>query len=508
MKKLVLSCTIFLCFTCVERLEAEHWNQFRGPNGSGIATKSFNPPIKINNENIAWKTKIPEGLSSPVIFGKRIFLTSIRQDKLLTLCFDTQSGKILWERVAPQAPIEKVHATSSPAASTPLVDSEQIYVYFGSYGLLCYDHNGMQKWQIPIPTPKSRYGMSTSPISYKKTLILVIDNDENLPGSRLSKSKIIAFNKDDGTAKWTISRPHHRSGWSTPTIWNNGKNDELIVLGNERVRSYDPSTGTEKWFVGGFSRETIAVPVVGNGHVYISSAQLGGGADKQIDPDPFWKALSKFDTNDDEKVSRTEMIGDFTYPLRPELPLGHPGFGIPLPKEPNRRKERIDGILRWIDTNRDNAWTRDEFVNHMKFKRGRPLLLAIRSGGTGNVEESHVSWELNRSIPEIPSPVFYQNKIYLVRNGGIFAAIDAESGKQFYRERVSGSGQYSASPIVANKHLYLVSERGQVSVIEPGKTFSQIHKYDIGEPVFVTPAVDASSIYFRSDTHLWAFRKQ
>ena len=73
MKKLVLLCTIFLCFTCVERLEAEHWNQFRGPNGSGIATKSFNPPIKINNKNIAWKTKIPEGLSSPVIFGKRIF---------------------------------------------------------------------------------------------------------------------------------------------------------------------------------------------------------------------------------------------------------------------------------------------------------------------------------------------------------------------------------------------------------------------------------------------------
>ena len=108
MKKLVLPCTIFLCFTCIERLKAEHWNQFRGPNGSGIATKSFNPPIKINNENIAWKTKIPEGLSSPVIFGKRIFLTSIRQDKLLTLCFDTQSGKILWERVAPQAPIEKV----------------------------------------------------------------------------------------------------------------------------------------------------------------------------------------------------------------------------------------------------------------------------------------------------------------------------------------------------------------------------------------------------------------
>ena len=156
MKTLVLPFLFFLCFASIEKLEAEHWNQFRGPNGSGVATKNFNPPIKINNENIAWKTKIPEGLSSPVIFGKRIFLTGIRQNKLLTLCFDIQSGKILWEKIAPEAPIEKVHATSSPATSTPLVDSEQIYVYFGSYGLLCYDHNGTKKWGIPIRTPKSR----------------------------------------------------------------------------------------------------------------------------------------------------------------------------------------------------------------------------------------------------------------------------------------------------------------------------------------------------------------
>ena len=124
---------------------------------------------------------------------------------------------------------------------------------------------------------------------------------------------------------------------------------------------------------------------------------------------------------------------------------------------------------------------------------------------TGNVEESHVSWELNRSIPEIPSPLFYENIIYLVRNGGLLATVNANSGKQIYRERVSGSGQYSASPIVANKHIYLVSDRGQVSIVKPGKKFSQVHKYDIGEPVFVNPAVDKTKIYFRSNAHLWAF---
>ena len=52
MKTLVLPFLFFLCFASIEKLEAEHWNQFRGPNGSGVATKNFNPPIKINNEKV------------------------------------------------------------------------------------------------------------------------------------------------------------------------------------------------------------------------------------------------------------------------------------------------------------------------------------------------------------------------------------------------------------------------------------------------------------------------
>ena len=134
------------------------------------------------------------------------------------------------------------------------------------------------------------------------------------------------------------------------------------------------------------------------------------------------------------------------------------------------------------------------------------MLLAIKSGGKGNIEQSHVSWELNKSIPEIPSPIFYENIIYLVRNGGILAAIDAKTGEQFYRERVKGSGQYSASPVSANGHLFLVSNRGQVSIVKPGQAFKEIHNYDIGEPVFVTPAIDVDTIYFRGQKKLWAFR--
>ena len=113
---------------------------------------------------------------------------------------------------------------------------------------------------------------------------------------------------------------------------------------------------------------------------------------------------------------------------------------------------------------------------------------------------------LNKSIPEIPSPLFYRDIVYLVRNGGILAAIDSATGEQLYRERVSGSGQYSASPISANGHIFLVSNRGQVSTIKPGRKFEQIHSYEIGESVFVTPAIDSNTIYFRGQKKLWAFR--
>ena len=146
------------------------------------------------------------------------------------------------------------------------------------------------------------------------------------------------------------------------------------------------------------------------------------------------------------------------------------------------------------------------FINHMSFRRGRPILLALKPGGEGNIEKTHVSWELNKSIPEIPSPLFYKDIVYLVRNGGILAAIDSATGEQLYRERVSGSGQYSASPISANGHIFLVSNRGQVSTIKPGRKFEQIHSYEIGESVFVTPAIDSNTIYFRGQKKLWAFR--
>jgi len=46
------------------------------------------------------------------------------------------------------------------------------------------------------------YGVSTSPILHEKLLILVLDDDANLPDSQFSRSKVIALDKATGEPVW------------------------------------------------------------------------------------------------------------------------------------------------------------------------------------------------------------------------------------------------------------------------------------------------------------------
>lgn len=487
------------------RAEASTWNQFRGPNGSGVA-EGCRPPVKVSATNEVWKARVPAGLSAPVLSAGRVFLTALEDGRLVTLAYEKSSGELAWRQPAPEVPLEKVHRANHPASPSPLVDDERVFVYFGSYGLLCYDHDGVEQWKKPIPTPSSLYGMATSPIAHGDKLILVLDNDANLENSELSQSKVLCLKKLDGDVVWEAPRPIMRSGWSTPAIWSHEEGVDLVVLGSGRAVGYDPETGEEKWFARGFSRETIAVPVQGNGCVYVSSAQLGGGADSEVDPAPFWQAMLRFDKNKDGKFARDEITEHFTWPLRPELPLGHPGWGIPLPSDGKQRKDRQQGIFGWVDKNRDDFWTEEELSSHLTSRRGSPLLMAIRPGGRGEIGKEHIAWELSRSIPEIPSPLFYQDRIYLVRNGGSLAAIDPSGGKQLYRGRLGGLGQYSASPVAANGHVYLLSDEGVLSVVEAGEKFALVHQHDLGESASITPAIDRNTIYVRTKNHLHAFR--
>src|SRR5687767_10426605 len=136
--------------------EPPRWPQFRGVDGRATVSDAKPLPATFGlTKNLRWKTQLPEGWSSPCIWGERIFVTAFdaTAQKLETICLDRANGEILWRRVAPAEKIERVYKVNSPASSTPATDGERVVAYFGSYGLLCYDFAGKELWKRPLGSP-------------------------------------------------------------------------------------------------------------------------------------------------------------------------------------------------------------------------------------------------------------------------------------------------------------------------------------------------------------------
>src|SRR5687767_15167086 len=121
MRRVGLLCVLALVLASSAAQAAElAWPQFRGPGGSGMAPDKAALPVHFGPEkNVLWKAPLPLGLSSPCIWGGRVFLTGFdaRTKTLETLCLDRRTGKVLWRQAAPATSIERVHRTSSPANS-------------------------------------------------------------------------------------------------------------------------------------------------------------------------------------------------------------------------------------------------------------------------------------------------------------------------------------------------------------------------------------------------------
>jgi hypothetical protein len=156
-----------------------NWPQWRGPEGLGISAEKGLPVEWGEAKNIQWKTPIEgRGHSSPIIWGKKIFLTTsiegpvvdgakavkhIRSGQvyvhpdsvggdhsytLRVLCLDRDTGKILWDRAAYQGTVyDDRHRKNTYASGTPATDGRLVYAFFEAEGIYCYDFNGKLIWK-------------------------------------------------------------------------------------------------------------------------------------------------------------------------------------------------------------------------------------------------------------------------------------------------------------------------------------------------------------------------
>ena len=126
----------------------------------------------------------------------------------------------------------------------------------------------------------------------------------------------------------------------------------------------------------------------------------------------------------------------------------------------------------------------------------------------GDLTESHFMWKYQRALPNTPSPLFYQDMVYLLKEGGIFTALNPATGEVMKQGRLAGApGDYYSSPVGADGKLYTVSEEGKVSVLKAGGNWEMLATNVLGESCHATPAIAGGRIYLRTHGTLYCFGK-
>ena len=450
--------------------DLDEWTRFRGPNGSGVGSGENLPTEVGADRNVVWKTAVPEGYSSPVLTADRIFLTAFEDDNLLTISLDRSSGRELWRRQAPRPRVDRLDPRNNPAAPSPAVDDERVYVFFAEFGLLAYDYAGNQLWDIPLGPFDNLYGMGASPVVFDGKVILVCD--------QRTGSFLIAIDGASGEIAWRVERPEAASSHATPVVWEpNDGEPQLLVVGSFLFSGYSIASGERLWWVRGMIHEMKSVPVVADGIAYVNGyGSPLNDPGNTMDVGSFEEALT-YDSDGDGLLSREEL--------------------------PEGRARRRIGMS---DLDRDGKLSENDwnyFRNSMSMTNG---MFAIRLGGAGDMTEENFIWLYSRAVPQLPSPLLYRGLLYMVNDGGIVTILDPATGEQVDQGRLQDAvDNYYASPVAGGGKIYMVSELGMVSVIDPGPALDVVAASDLDDSVYATPAIADGRIYLRTGTTLYCF---
>lgn len=448
---------------------------FRSDGGISRTSTSPLPNQFDSPTKLRWRTRVDSGQSTPIMSNGRIFLTTYRaaDRELATVAVDQASGQVLWKQQARVDRIEQLHATmGNPAAATPACDGERLFVFFGSYGVICYDLEGRKLWEHAIGPFRDEYGASSSPMLVDDKLILCEDHDID--------SFLIALDARTGNIVWKTPRPNAVRSYATPMVWTIDGRKQLLVAGALELASYDPANGEKLWWVHGLARIVIPAAVPVGDTIFMASWAPGGDAGAKLTLEPWKIAVEKSDKNSDGKLSKDE-IGD-----RAVL------------ERYNRMDLDQDGLLD------QSEWERHAEV----FRRAENAVLAIKPAGRGDITDQVVIWKYRRGTPYVPTPIVHKGVLWMVKDGGIVTRLEAASGRLLSEERLPGPGNYYASPVGGDGKIYFASEAGVVSVVadEPDWRVISSHKFD--GKIYGTPVLDGNCIFIRTEESLLCYESK
>ena len=392
-------------------LHAENWPHWRGPTQNGISTEKGVPLVWSEDKNVVWKLPLPgRGGATPVVWEKRIFLTSGDGNDQVLLCISTD-GKLLWKRVVGTGGRPTIKGDeANEASASPSTDGKHVFAFVGTGQLASFDLDGQEAWKINIQERYGKFliqhGVHNTPLLHEDRLYLSLIH--------AGGHWVVAIDKKTGNEVWKVERKsdadgESREAYSSPVLWQDGKDTTLVILGADYSTGHRLNDGAEIWRLGDLNPpgkkystalRIIATPVASGDVLVVPTAR--GGVIAALRPGA--KGLLKAD-------------GPFE---RWRKAKGAPDVPSPLIHDGLVYLCQANGVL--------NCWD---------VQTGKELY------------EKRVYAERYRS-----SPVYADGRVYLTARDGTFSVVKAGPAYELLQtNRLSDA--FTASPVIANGRLYL-----------------------------------------------------
>ena len=137
---------------------------------------------------------------------------------------------------------------------------------------------------------------------------------------------------------------------------------------------------------------------------------------------------------------------------------------------------------------------------------GMGSMTAIRPGGNGDVDKTHVTWSRRKVVPKKSSPLLLNGLLFMISDEGVASCSDPLTGEIHWAERLGVKGQCASSPIHASGRIYSFSSEGDCIVFKAHKDGLSILAHNkLPNGCMASPAVNGDSLLVRTKNSLYRF---
>jgi len=421
---LVLSTLVAVVSLGGSQASGENWPQWRGLRNDGVSVAAAVPTAWSNTENIAWRTELPgQGGATPIVWEKRLFVTSADGNDLLLISLDTESGKEIWRRKVTSGNIDARAGEGNSASPTPSTDGKHVWVFFSNGVLACYDFDGNEIWKLDANERFGKidiqFGMTSSPALDGDFLYLQLIHGAMRRDDDTRTGKVIKLDKRTGQTVWEVDRVTEadfecKHSYASPFIYSSGDIRFLVAHGADCTTGHSLQTGEELWRLTELNGPShvnsqqhdatfrfVASPAVADGLIVVPTAKAGPTVAINVTPQLAGRITGKSDATR-WFISQTPDVS---------IPLIHDGLVYLLHK---------DGKLQCLDA------------------------------ATGK----EIYFERTHSVQHRVSPIYAAGHLYFCGKDGVCTVVKAGNYFQIVASNDLGE-PITASPIVANGTLFI-----------------------------------------------------